>query len=73
MKLATSETPNGHYTLARMFVGPSYENNTYAGTLALPAETWEQFLDALVHGAAMMRHGENPLEVFFGPDDGGEE
>lgn len=71
MKFRVSETPNGQTALARLFVGESAEDSLYSGTLVMPPEMLERMLDCLVLGASYMHFGEDRLNVFFGPDDGG--
>jgi hypothetical protein len=71
MKFRISETPNGRIALARVYAGPSDDDNCYSGTLAMPPEMLDQFLDCLVLGASYMQFEGDRLRVFFGPDDGG--
>lgn len=64
LKLKCSQTDSGSHILARLFSGESAEKNSYSGTVVLPRETFEMFLDALVYGAGEL----HDLDVYFGPD-----
>lgn len=70
MKLHCTKTPCGTFTLARLFAGPARETSEYAGTIILPTDTFDDFLDCLLVGAVQQVtwSGERLLDVYFGPD-----
>lgn len=69
MKFHTSLTPNGRTVSIRVCAGASHESNDYIGTLVLPTTDWEKLLDCMIYGASHVNTGEDPLEIFFGPDE----
>lgn len=70
MKFHLTETQNGQCVSARCFFGPSFEDNHYAGTLVLPSQGWEHFLDSLIFGASQVLRDDQRLEIYFAPDSG---
>jgi hypothetical protein len=73
LKWWTDTTPGQGYVTARLFAGPSFEDNSYCGTIVLPPSDWEKLLDVMIHGAAQLNFDDGRVKVFFGPDDGSEE
>lgn len=68
LKLHYTESPEGSRVVARVMSGVSREDAVYSGTLVLPPDLFEQFLDALVFGASRMMFDTGKLEVYFAPD-----
>lgn len=72
LRLRTTLSPGGQFVVARLFSGGhSDAPGEYAGTIVLPADRFEHFLDCLVFGASQVTDGGGRrLSVYFGPDDG---
>lgn len=69
MKLYCTPTPTGSQTAIRVVAGADRDHASLAGTLVLPSDILEQFLDAAVHGAAALRSSSDPLTIHYGPEE----
>lgn len=73
LRVRTVPSPERKFVVARLFSGEDADapGGEYAGTIVLPADRFEHFLDCLIFGASMVTNGAGQrLDVYFGPDAG---